>query len=1553
MSKQCTIPKRKRDDFWFKDKVLLVQAQSNGQILHEEELAFLADPRITEGQATQTVITHNGAYQADDLDAYDSNFDEFNTAKVALMANLSYYGSDALAEAAVQNSKTSTQRDALILPVIEQLKTQVINFTKITLDNKSVNDTLTAKPERYKEQVKVLKEGQNVEVKSRDNFLDSHEQNAEIDRLKQTLSEQLQEKESLMKTITVLKNDFKKEESRNMDREIALEKKIKHWIILFIKEINQRFQNPFYLKKAQQLEPKLYDGNVIKNTCTIVIPDSEETLMLAEGSHSKMILNQQDPMVLEKKNSMNSSDPNPSKRPTNVKVPKELPKVSMEQGLIIAALKDELRKLKGKAIADNDVTSHTIDPKMLKVDVELIAHRLLNNRTAHSDYLRLTQEQAAILREVVEQGKSQNPLNNSVDHACNGYVKNRQNQSKTDKTGHGNENKKKPHKPKSEDTNQEKLYLLHMDLCGPMRVASVNGKKYILIIVDDYSRFTWVKCLRSKDEALDFIIKFLKMIQVRLKTSIRPIRTDNGTEFVNQTLCEYYEKVGISHETSVARSPQQNVVVKRQAVATACYTQNRSIIRLRYDKKPYELLHDKLPDLSFFHLFGALCYPTNDSENLGKLQPKVDIDFDELTAMGSEHNSSGPALHETNPATISSGLESVPCPDKVFLIKLKWIYKVKTDEFGGVLKNKERLVAQGFRQEKGIDFKESFAPVARIEAICTFIANAAHENMMIFQMDVKTEFLNGELKEEIYVSQPKGFVDKDNPSHVYKHKKALYGLKQAPCAWYDMLKSKLDEDLQGKLVDATLYRGMIGYLMYLTSSRPDLTYAVCLCAIVDGVVQVIAPTTAEQRGLEAIKKQKKVQKTLLKQQYENFSGTRSESLDQIHDRLQKLISQLEIIGESISQEDINLKFLRSLPSEWKTYTLIWRNKTNLKEQILDDLFNNLKIYEAEVKGTSTSSHNTQNIAFVSSNNTDSTNKSVNSVPSVSAASFQAPVSTLLNVDSLSDVVIYSFFAIQSNSPQLENKDLKQIDADYLEEMDLKCYELDDCVPTSPVHDRYKSGEGYHAVPPPYTRTFMPPKHDLVFNDAHNASKTVPNIVNVELSTDKPSKDMSKTLRPDAPIIKDWTSDSEDEYEIECVPKQKEPSFVLIFEHVKTLRAFVKPVEDTKQVENLRIDNQKSRGHKNSWNRKACFAYKSLNHLINDFDYYEKQMIQVSHGLGPQKTLSFLFDVQGNPHQALKEKGVIDSGCSRHMTQNISYLSDFEEINGGYVAFGGNPKGGKISGKDTECVVLSSDFKLPDENHVLLRVPRENNMYNVDLKNVVSSRDLTCLFAKATLDKTNLWHKRLGHINFKTMNKLVKGNLVRGLPSKLFENNHTVLLVRKASKIVPLAEAVNTACYVQNRVLLTKPHNKTPYELLLGRTPSMGFMRPFGCLVTILNTIDPLGKFDGKADEGFLAGYSINSKAFRVFNSRTRIVQETLHINFLKNQPNVVGSGPKWLFDIDTLTQSMNYHPVVAGNQPNHNACIKENLDASKVRKETVSSQQYVLLPLWSTGLQDP
>nr|GFA17579.1 hypothetical protein [Tanacetum cinerariifolium] len=188
VSKQCTKPKRKRNEAWFKDKVLLVQAQAHGQIIHDEELEFLADPRIAEAKTTKYVITNNTAYQTDDLDAYDSDCDKINSAKIALMVNLSHYGSDNLAE----NSSFPAQQDALILSVIEQLKTQVVNCTKINNDNKSVNETLTAELERYKDQVRILKKGHNVDKAS-----DSCARSLEIDNLKHTLLEHLKEKESL------------------------------------------------------------------------------------------------------------------------------------------------------------------------------------------------------------------------------------------------------------------------------------------------------------------------------------------------------------------------------------------------------------------------------------------------------------------------------------------------------------------------------------------------------------------------------------------------------------------------------------------------------------------------------------------------------------------------------------------------------------------------------------------------------------------------------------------------------------------------------------------------------------------------------------------------------------------------------------------------------------------------------------------------------------------------------------------------------------------------------------------------------------------------------------------------------------------------------------------------------------------------------------------------------------------------------------------------------------------------------------------------------------
>nr|GEV10362.1 reverse transcriptase domain-containing protein [Tanacetum cinerariifolium] len=294
--------------------------------------------------------------------------------------------------------------------------------------------------------------------------------------------------------------------------------------------------------------------------------------------------------------------------------------------------------------------------------------------------------------------------------------------------------------------------------------------------------------------------------------------------------------------------------------------------------------------------------------------------------------------------------------------------------------------------------------------------------------------------------------------------------------------------------------------------------------------------------------------------------------------------------------------------------------------------------------------------------------------------------------------------------------------------ELHSHESDNSVPKSLENDRYKTGEGYHVVPPPYTGIFMPPKPDLVFHDDPNASELIANVFNVELSTNKPSKDMSKTLRPDAPIIKDWISDSEDETELESVPKQKEPSFVLTFKHVKTPRKSVKKVDYPKQAKNLRTNNQKSRVKsprpvKHVVNKAHSPIRKPINHrpATKNSNFYKKvttvKVNKVNAVQGTKGNADKAFANYGNPQQSLNHNSVIDSGCSRHMTKNISFILDFEEINGGYVAFGRNPKGGKITGKG----------------------------------------DLTCLFAKAALDESNLWHRRLGYINFKTMNKLVKGN----------------------------------------------------------------------------------------------------------------------------------------------------------------------------------------------------
>ncbi|GJW90084.1 retrovirus-related pol polyprotein from transposon TNT 1-94 [Tanacetum coccineum] len=417
--------------------------------------------------------------------------------------------------------------------------------------------------------------------------------------------------------------------------------------------------------------------------------------------------------------------------------------------------------------------------------------------------------------------------------------------------------KKSSHQPKAEDANQETLYLFHMDLCGPMRVESINGKKYILVIVDDYSRFTWVKFLRSKDKASDAIIKCIKNIQVHLNVTVRNVKTDNGTKFndvverQNRTLVEAARTMMI-----FSKAP---LFLWAEAINTTCYTQNRSLIRLRYNKTPYELMHDKKPDLSFFHVFGSLCYPTNDSDDLGKLNTKADIvpvatapktvdianshvstliDQDApstsiLSIQEQEHSliispdvEESPKtpyfhddpLHESlHEDSTSIGLSSNVRPSHtLFELLGRW---TKDHPIENVIGDPSRSVSTRKQLETDAmwyyfdafltsvepkNFKQEMTEPSWIDAM--------QEEILEFERLQVWELVPCPNKVTLIKLK---WIYKDNPSHVYKLKKALNGLKQAPRAWYDMLLIFLiSQHFSKGAVDPTLFtRKAVSLLM--------------------------------------------------------------------------------------------------------------------------------------------------------------------------------------------------------------------------------------------------------------------------------------------------------------------------------------------------------------------------------------------------------------------------------------------------------------------------------------------------------------------------------------------------------------------------------------------------------------------------------------------------------------------------------------------------------------------------------------------------------------------
>lgn len=646
------------------------------------------------------------------------------------------------------------------------------------------------------------------------------------------------------------------------------------------------------------------------------------------------------------------------------------------------------------------------------------------------------------------------------------------------------------HKVKISVSTSRPLELIHMDLIGQTQVESIGRSRYALVVVDDYSRFTWTRFLVTKDQAFKAFVNLGRKLQIQQNSKIAAIRTDHGGEFDNQIFKEFCEEKGITHNFSAPRTPQANGVVERknrileemtrsmlneyktsqrfwaEAMSTAAYILNRIILRPILLKTPYELYFGKKPRVDYFRTFGCKVYILNDKDQLGKfdarsqegiflgysinskayriynnqslkVEESQNVHFDEnptpprhasqeeeneqvIQRMSSLNIQNSPEeaeddphsesdttddpqseqefvikkprhhsleniigdvrdkvrtrssfkdiyadiafLSQVEPKNISEALkdddwilamqeeleqfernkvwELVPLPHYHTIIGTKWVFRNKLDEKGNIVRNKARLVAQGYNQQEGIDFDETYAPVARLEAIRIFLAYAAHKNFKVYQMDVKSAFLNGNITEEVYVRQPPGFENPEHPDHVYRLSKALYGLKQAPRSWYErlskfllnndfsigkadttlfikrqssdillvqvyvddiifgstneslckefslcmsrefemsmmgelnyflglqikqcpegifisqekyckeMLKKfsmdsasqmatpmsatiKICKDENGKSIDEKLYRSMIGSLLYITASRPDIMFAVCLCA---------------------------------------------------------------------------------------------------------------------------------------------------------------------------------------------------------------------------------------------------------------------------------------------------------------------------------------------------------------------------------------------------------------------------------------------------------------------------------------------------------------------------------------------------------------------------------------------------------------------------------------------------------------------------------------------------------------------------------------------------
>ncbi|GJS56903.1 retrovirus-related pol polyprotein from transposon TNT 1-94 [Tanacetum coccineum] len=454
---------------------------------------------------------------------------------------------------------------------------------------------------------------------------------------------------------------------------------------------------------------------------------------------------------------------------------------------------------------------------------------------------------------------------------------------------------------------------------------------------------------------------------------------------------------------------------------------------------------------------------------------------------------------------------------------------------------------------------------------------------------------------------------------------------------------------------------------------------------------------------------------------------------------------------------------------------------------------------------------------------------------------------------------------------------------------------------TPANDRFSKADGYHAVPPSITGNLLTPRADISFacldeyairkkiiesktdTTKSKTSETVgkTNEVNIEKPKSVHELVVSKPkINRDKVIIEDWNSDDEDD-----VSSVKTVSPVKTNE-TQTVRNRVDKVGQISQKEGI--------GFKKI---KACFVCKSTDHLIKDCDFYDKKSPEPklkTVGNTGQRVIKPLWDNanrvnQQNISNKLKypqaRRTFVPSGVLTRTCNPENFLQDHAVVDSGlalaiyelkfnlFSVLQMSDKKNSVLFTDTECLILSPSFKLLDESQVVFRAPRQNDVYSLDLKNIVPSVE----FKNHAMNE--FCAKKRIKKEFSVARTPQQNGVAERKNRTLIEAARTML----AYSLLPIlfwAEAINTACYVLNRILVTKPQNKTPYELLIGKPPSISFMRPFGCPLTILNTLDPLGKFDGKSDEGYLLGYSTSSKAFRVYNKRTKRVEESLHIDLV-------------------------------------------------------------------------